>query len=294
MPLVPLKSLLETAQSERYGVGYFESWNLESLQGVLAAAEETNTPVIAGFNGGFLNSSKRGQPERLANYACMKSAIEASTVPVSFLLNETDSLDQIREGLRLGFNAVMPESEGLSLEKYREFVKRVVGLAREKGVAVEAQVGSLANAGNDHDDHSEVTDPDVAAEFVKDTGIDFLAVAVGNIHILTEGKAQLDLDALRRIKERVQVPLVLHGGTSIPLDLNRELVALGVAKFNYGTVLKQAYLQAVKEKLAEYEPPMNPHPFLGIGGQEDIMSAGRKAVTLKVKEIIASLKPNGR
>jgi fructose/tagatose bisphosphate aldolase len=209
-------------------------------------------------------------------------------------LNETDSLEQIKDGLRLGFNAVMPESEGLSLDSYRGFVKEVVGLASRYGVSVEAQVGSLASGASDHNGHSELTDPDTACAFVEETGVDALAVSVGNVHILTKGKADLDLDVLRRIRERVQVPLVLHGGTSIPLELNKELIALGVVKFNYGTVLKQAYLEAVKEKLACYEPPISPHPFLGMGGPEDIMAAGREAVKLKVKEIIATLRPNGR
>lgn len=294
MPLVSLVSLLEQAQDEQYGVGYFESWNLESLQGVLAAAEETGAPVIAGFNGGFLNNPARPHPESLAYYACVRPVLEHSSVPVSFLLNETDSLEQIKEGLRLGFNAVMPESEGLSLDTYRGFVKEVVGFVSRHGVSVEAQVGCLASGASDHNGRSELTDPDTAGEFVEETGVDALAVSVGNVHILTEGKADLDLDVLRRIRERVKVPLVLHGGTSIPLELNKELIALGVVKFNYGTVLKQAYLQAVKLRLTCYEPPMSPHPFLGIGGPEDIMAAGRDAVKLKVKEIIATLRSNGR
>ncbi len=292
MPVVPLASLLQEARRKRYGVGYFESWNLESLQGVLAAAEECGAPVIAGFNGGFLRHRDRLRPERLAYYASLRSALEHAAVPVSFILNETDSLEQIREGLHLGFNAVMPESEGFSIAEYRKFVHQVVALARRHSASVEAQIGSLPCGVPGHAGHEELTDPQAAAEFVAETGIDALAVSVGNVHILTEGETKLHLDVLRRIRERVDVPLVLHGGTSIPLALNQELVSLGVAKFNYGTVLKQVYLQAVKEKLARYEPPMDPHRFLGIGGSDDVMAAGREALIRKVKEITTTLNPH--
>jgi len=146
----------------------------------------------------------------------------------------------------------------------------------------------LPNGASSSNGHSELTDPELARRFVKNTGIDALAVSTGNVHILTAGRACIDRDALRRIGESVDVPLVLHGGTSIAHERLHDFVSMGVAKFNFGTVLKQAYLDAVRESLAKYERPMNPHAFLGVGGNLDIMTAGREAVKAKVKKLLNS------
>jgi fructose/tagatose bisphosphate aldolase len=220
--------------------------------------------------------------------------LERSAVPVAFLLNESDSLAQIQRAIELGFNAVMPENEGLDLNEYRELVNKVVTFARPRNIWVEAQLGFLPNGSRANDGHFEITDPDMACRFVEETGIDALAVSIGNIHVLTAGKATVDRNALRRIGEKVDVPLVLHGGTSIAHEDLRDFVRLGVAKFNFGTVLKQAYLDAVRESLAKYERPMNPHAFLGVGGNLDIMMAGREAVKKKVKELLQSSGSAGR
>jgi ketose-bisphosphate aldolase len=289
MPLVSFQKLFADAREGRYALGYFESWNLESLQAVVEAAEEERAPVIAGFNGGFLRHHTRRKPESLVFYSSLRPALERSSAPAAFLLNESDDLAQIEEAMELGFNGVMPESEGVDPAKYRALVRDVVRIAHAKGVFVEAQVGQLPNAAHRQNGSGRITDPADARRFVEETGVDALAVAIGNIHILTEGKASMNFDALRRIREQVDVPLVLHGGTSIPLDRAAEMVELGVLKFNFGTTLKQAYLQALGEKLAAYHPPQSPHPFLGMGGPQDIMTGAREALKQTVKSILRTL-----
>jgi len=286
--------MLDEARSGGYGVCYCESWNLESVQAVIQAAEECRSPIVAGFNGGFLRHSSRSKPEDLSYYAGWRFALETSSVPVAFILNESDSLAQIQQGIELGFNAVMPENEGLDLDDYRKLVKTVVTFAHPRSIWVEAQLGVLPSGASATDGHSEITDPDAARRFVEETGIDALAVSIGNVHVLTAGKATVDRDALRRIGEKVKVPLVLHGGTSIAHECLRDFVGLGVAKFNFGTVLKQVYLEAIRESLAKYEHPMNPHAFLGVGGNLDIMTAGREAVKSKVKELLHASGSAGR
>jgi ketose-bisphosphate aldolase len=294
MPVTPLAVMLAEARSAGYALSYTESWNLESLQAVIDAAEKHNSPIIAGFNGGFLRHSARKKPENLAYYACFRNALEHAKVPVAFLLNESDSLEQIRQGIDLGFNAVMPESDNLGIEAYRELVQAVVAIAKPRGVWVEAQIGALPVGGQKSNGHGRITDPDVAAEFVQDTGVDALAVSIGNVHILTEGKATVNLDVLRRIGERVTVPLVIHGGTSLAPGTVREMTRFGVAKVNFGTVLKQAYLEAVRTSLAKYHVPFSPHEFLGIGGPEDVMRAGREAVEREVQRLIEVCGSRGR
>jgi fructose/tagatose bisphosphate aldolase len=293
MPVTPLSVMLAEARSGAYALSYAESWNLESLQAVIDAAEKHRSPIIAGFNGGFLRHAARKKPENLAYYACFRKALERAKVSVAFLLNESDSLEQIREGIDLGFNAVMPESENLGIDDYRDLVNAVVAIARPRGVWVEAQFGTLP-VGVERNGHGMITDPDLAAEFVEDTGIDALAVSVGNVHILTEGQATVNLDILRRIRERVSVPLVIHGGTSLAPGTVREMTRLGVAKVNFGTVLKQAYLEAVRTSLAKYHVPSSPHEFLGIGGPEDVMTAGREAVERGVERLIEVCGSKGR
>src|SRR5579863_7055302 len=284
MPIESMRAILEQARSGQYAVCYCEAWNLESLQAVVEAAEETRSPIITGFNGGFLMHPARERPANLAYYAGMLLAVSRASVPIAYLLNETDSLSQIEQGIGLGFNSVMVENANLKTEEYHGLVKRVVRMGHDRGVSVEGQIGRLAD-GSGHA-AAEVTDPLKARCFVEETAVDALGVAVGNVHILTNGKARIDLETLERIHDSVKIPLVLHGGTGIPLDTAPEYIRCGVAKVNYGTVLKQAYLEAVRSKLAVYRPPMNPHPFLGMGGREDILIAGLEAVKCKVKELL--------
>ncbi len=281
--MVSMNKLLADAKAGGYAVCYCESWNLESLQAVIEAAEELGCPMIAGFNGGFLMHPQRPSPERLAYYGSLVAAVKTSSAPIAFLLNETDDLAQIKDGLAAGFNAVMVENASLGLADYRKLVKEVVQLAHAKGYAVEAQIGHLANG---TEGGGEMTDPKLAQAFIEETGIDALGVAIGNVHILTRGQAEINLDSLEQIRCVTDIPLVIHGGTGFPADRAGDVIRLGVAKFNFGTNLKQAYLAAVRTKLANYAEPMSPHPFLGMGGDKDILSAGRVAVKQKVKELV--------
>ncbi|MBZ5564226.1 MAG: class II fructose-bisphosphate aldolase [Acidobacteriia bacterium] len=292
MSLVAMSELLADAKRGGYAVCYCESWNLESIQAVLEAAEEEHSPIIAGFNGGFLRHPGRTRAENLAFYAGFGLAIREARIPVAFILNETPDFAQIEEALDLGFNAIMVENEGFAIGEYLPLVKRVVTLAHRRGASVEAQVGHLADASGNG--NPEPTSPEVAQAFVEETGIDALSVAVGNVHILTQGKAELDLEALATLGRSVRVPLVLHGGTGIPLEMAERCVRLGVAKVNFGTALKQVYLAAVREKLANYREPMSPHPFLGMGGPNDVLVAAKNAVKSKVKELLRAFASAGK
>jgi fructose/tagatose bisphosphate aldolase len=137
-----------------------------------------------------------------------------------------------------------------------------------------------------------LTDPERAAQFVSATGVDLLSVSVGNVHIKLDGVQGLDLGRLEAIRKRVDVPLVLHGGTGIATDSLRAAIALGVAKVNYGTYLKQRYLRAVGAAIGR--ECIDPHRLLGRGGNEDVLVAGRLAVRDAVLERIEVLGCCGR
>jgi ketose-bisphosphate aldolase len=287
-----MKELLEDARRRGYAACYCESWNLESLQAVVEAAEAERSPIIAGFNGGFLLRSGQTTLEQLGYYGSLRAALARAKVPVAFLLNETDSLTQIEHGIALGFDAVMVENEFLPKEEYQPLVEKVVGLAHAQGVSVEAQVGHLADGSEGSE--AKPTDPASARAFVEATHIDALGIAVGNVHILTLGKRSLDLEALAKVHAAVDIPLVLHGGTGIPLEMAPRCIELGVAKVNFGTVLKQAYLAAIAEKLAKYHKPLSPHPFLGMGGENDLMVAGREAVRVETAKLLQAFGSTGK
>lgn len=292
MALAAMNEMLINAQRGKYIVCYCESWNLESFQAVLEAAESSASPVIAGFNGGFLMHRDRERQENLAYYAGLKTALKGAGIPAAFLLNESDDFHQLMRAMELGFNALMVENEHMPMERYLPLVKEIVRHAHAAGVSVEAAVGRLAD-GAGHV-KAESTDAMMARRFVEETGIDALGVAVGNIHILTQGVTSIDLDALESIHRHVAVPLVLHGGTGIQLQDVRRYVEGGVAKINFGTALKQAYLAAISKALEKYREPMDPHPFLGVGGAQDVLVAGRRSVRERVANLMFQCGSKGK
>jgi ketose-bisphosphate aldolase len=286
MSLWPISELLQRARQQQYALGYFESWNLESLQGVLDAAETTGSPIIIGFNGEFLSRFGRKLPERIRCYAELgKAAATDAGVPCGLIFNECPNDEWVRNAVLAGFNLVMPADRGASYEDYRLRVATLTEFAHRRGAAVEAEIGHLpfGNLKNG----SSLTDPDLAARFVEDTKVDLLAVSVGNVHVLTKGERELDLKRLSQIGERVNKPLVLHGGTGITASSIRAAIKLGVNKVNYGTYLKQRYLEALRSSIAAEVD--NPHELLGMGGKHDVMIAGRLAVRDAVLERIELL-----
>jgi len=295
MPLKPAMALLGKAQANGYAVGYFESWNLESLQGVIDAAEATRSPILIGFNGEFLSHAERLAGERLAWYAALgRAAAESASVPCAMIFNECAQDDWIRQAVTSGFSQVMLDDPAAPRPEYLRRLEELTAYAHVHGVAMEAEVGHLPSGarGRIEEADSSLTDPDLAARIVREMGVDILAVSVGNVHVLLDGEQGLDLDHLAAIRAQVDIPLDLHGGTGIEADDLKKAIGLGVAKVCYGTYVKQRYLAAVRAVLAEEE--INPHLILGYGGKEDVMVAGRLAVRDAVLERIELLGCCGR
>lgn len=295
MPCENPVQMLEHAARGGYAVGYFESWNLESLQGVLDAAEHTKSPVILGFNGDFLSRPDRLAEERLELYAAMgRAACASATVPCALIFNECPRDEWVRRACKLGFNLVMPADPEAPFEQYTQRVASLVNYAHEHGVSVEAEIGELpcGASGAVQNGDASMTDPAMAEQFVERTGVDLLAVSVGNVHIMIKGEQPLDLNRLGEIRRRIPTPLVLHGGTGIEADSLRQAVRMGVVKVNYGTYLKQRYLGAIRRALTSQNG--NPHELLGIGGESDVMNVGRAAVRDAVLERIGLLGCCGR
>jgi fructose/tagatose bisphosphate aldolase len=257
---------------------------------VVDAAERTASPIILGFNGAFL-AGPRAAPERLELYAAMgRAAAAASSVPCGLIFNECPRDDWVIQAIGAGFNLVMLADPEAPAAGYAARVAAITRQAHARGVAVEGELGELpcgATADGALPHGGTATDPAAAADFVAATQIDLLAVSVGNVHIQTRGRTGLNLPLLEQIHRQVPVPLVLHGGTGISAPSLKAAIALGVAKVNYGTYLKQRYLTAVRAALAH--DASDPHRLLGIGGPEDVLVQGRLAVRDAVLERIELL-----
>lgn len=281
MPLLSFHQLMADAERGGYAVGYFESWNLESLQGVIDAAEAMASPVIVGVSGLNLPDPRRQLEERLELYAALgKAACETTRVPACLLFNESPSLSWVRKAIDLGFNLVMFADEHLPADVLREQVKQTVAAAAGRS-AVEAEMTALPGVATGLESLPETierTDPDSASRFVDDTGIDALAVSLGNMHLHGRQKVGLDLDRLRAIRLAVNVPLVLHGATSVEDAAIRAAVHEGIRKINVGSGLRSAFFNAVRDCALAAGNEFNPYEVLGSGLAPDVLLAGRRAV----------------
>ena len=311
MPLESSHDLTEHAYRNGYGIGYFESWNLESLQGVVDAADKTRSAIIIGVNGEFLSNPDRDAAENLAWYAAVgRAAAESAKVPCGLIFNECPNDDWVLNAIDLGFNLVMPVDSQASYEDYSQRVGEITDYAHAHGAAVEAELDELPFGGGGHHAHNAQyhnsvgaaasiafpsairTEPQRLAEFVEATQVDLLAVSVGNIHVTLDGEFDIDLERLAELHDCVPVPLVLHGGSGIAPDALRVAVKMGVAKVNFGTYLKQQYLAAIRRALAVEN--QNPHVLLGMGSRADVMVVGRNAVRDAVLDRIDLLGCCGR
>jgi ketose-bisphosphate aldolase len=263
-----MQEMLREAQRNRYAVGYFESWNLESTQAVIEAAEELRSPVIIGFNGGLL----AGHGRDLTYYVAVgKAAVEKATVPAVLLLNEASGFQQIVQGIRLGFSCVMIDGSSLPFDENVDLTRKVAEVAHASGLFVEGQLDKLPHAEDGlflgQVGEALMTDPNRAAQFVRDTGVDALSVSVGNIHCLYEREARIDLERLSEIRDLVDIPLVMHGATGIRDDSIKKAIELGVCKVNLGTQLRLGFTKGIKEAL-ENRRLIDPEDILAAAEQE--------------------------
>lgn len=290
MALVSMSSLMKHALENKYAVGYFESWNMESLLAVVDAAEKTNSPVIIGFSGMFLGNDERKVEENIYHYGGLGKAVaEQARAPVALLLNEADKVPILVKGLKAGFNAIMYENPGDSFEEAIEIIKYLVKTAHYCDADVEAEVGDLptADIATNTLSQGELTDPEQAAYFVEQTGVDALAVAVGNVHLLEGRKSELNFDLIKIIRDRIKVPLVLHGGTGISEENIKEAIKLGICKINVGTVLKRAFINIICSYLKENKVEnIDPHDVIGKGGKLDVLCRARAGITEEIIRLI--------
>jgi ketose-bisphosphate aldolase len=285
MSIVTMPDLLSRAVRQGYAIGYYESWDQYSLEAAMEAAEENLSPAIIGFGGAVTNQAwlDHNGVEELSRLA--RCLADRSSVPTAILFNEARTLDQLERGLHNGCNTVMLDTSHLQFTDNLHYTQEVVAHAHAAGATVEAELGHLADA-TDPTVHARGTVPEEAVQFVAQTGVDALAVSIGNVHILSEGEAVVDLDLLAQIRGSVSVPLVIHGGTGYPAAAVRGAIERGVAKFNVGTRLKQTYLAGISEAIAGLPERLNIHRVMGSREQEDIFMQGKARLKAEITRFI--------
>ncbi|MCH5170670.1 MAG: class II aldolase [Oscillospiraceae bacterium] len=231
MSLVPMKTLLAEAEKRNIAIGAFSVGNMEMIMGAVSAAEELNTPIILQIAEVRLKNS----PLELMG-PMMVSAAENSKVPIAVHLDHGLKFETVQKALRLGFTSVMFDGSLLPLEQNIQEVKKVCEEARKYGATVEAELGVVGgNEGEGKQHEILCTNPDDAKIFCDETGVDALAVAIGNAHGNYPVLPSLRFDVLDDIHKTVSTPLVLHGGSGITDEMFRQSIMLGIRKVNIAT-----------------------------------------------------------
>jgi fructose-bisphosphate aldolase class II len=233
MTLVSIKNELTKARAARYAVPLFDVFEMQGMEGVMDALTEKRAPTIIG-----IYSPYAALPNCRALAAYVRCRAEDTDVPVSLMLDHGASVEQCLEVLSYGFTDVMYDGSKLPFEENIANTKRVVAAAHAAGVGVEAELGQVG-MGDQYDSlggqRIGFTDPECVGHFVEQTGVDFLAIAFGNAHGLYKGEPRLDLDLVAEIRRRVDVPLVMHGGTGLSDEQFRAAIAAGISKINFAT-----------------------------------------------------------
>ncbi len=249
MPFANTKKLLVQAQRSKYAVGHFNINNLEILQGIVAAAEKLKAPVILATSEGAINYAGMKYLVCLA-----KTAAQLSSVPIAFHLDHGRDLKVIQQAINSGYSSVMFDGSHLPFEENVRQTKKVVAWAHRKGVSVEAELGTIGGA-EDLVSARKIlyTDPQQAGEFVKKTGCDFLALAIGTSHGAYKfaGKSNLRIDLLKEIRKKVNVPLVLHGASGVSLSLIKEAEKYGAELSGVSGVPNAQISEAIKNGICK-------------------------------------------
>ncbi len=290
MALVPAKQILDEALKKGYGVGAYNVNNMEQIQAIMAAAQETKSPVIIQASRGALKYSNF----TYLGYLMKAAVLENPEIPVAMHLDHGNSLESAKKAIELGFSSVMIDGslmeDGKTPSTYDynvQVTKSVVEYAHARGVSVEAEIGTLGGiedgvgSGQIH-----LTDPQEAKKFVEETGVDSLAIAIGTSHgaYKFKGAANLAFDVLKEIRSLIDIPIVLHGASSVPQnlidDVNKyggkmpgatgvpmsnlqEAIKLGVSKINVDTDGRLVMTAAIRKVFVETPEKFDPRDYLG-------------------------------
>ena len=305
MPLVTTKEMFEKSIKEHFAIGAFNVNNMEIIQGIVSAAAEENSPVILQASSSAI---------KYAGFNYLTKMVEAATletnIPIALHLDHGPDFETCKACIDAGFTSVMIDGSKYDFEENIELTKKVVDYAHERGVVVEAELGKLAGIEDDVNvsaDDAKFTDPDQAYEFVKRTGCDSLAIAIGTSHgaYKFKGDANLRFDILQKIKEKLpNTPIVLHGASTVipelvemcnkyggeipgakgvPDEMLHQASKLGVSKINVDTDLRLAMTANIRKVFVENPSEFDPRKYCGVA-----RDAIKEAVKHKIHNVFGS------
>jgi len=278
--LQPMTEMLKKAQRGKYAVPQPDFLNIEMAAMYLEAATQVGAPVILGYVEHYRSISEGVDLKHLVRL--VEVLAKEYPIPVALHLDHGSSFEVCAEAIAAGFTSVMFDGSTLSFEENIAITKKVVEMARPAGVSVEGELGFVGTAEN-ADDDSRLTDPEKARIFVKETGVDALAVSIGTVHGEYKGKPNIRLDLLSEIRAKVDVPLVLHGASGTGHDIIRQCVSGGICKVNVYTDLAKVMIGSIRKDLQQEKPSL-----------DSILDNVHKALIEEFKVYIKTLGADGR
>ena len=279
--LANIKFWEEKAQEGKYAIPHFNVWNAEMLMGVIDAGEEAKAPIIISFGTGFVGNTSFEDFSHM-----MVSMAEKASIPVITHWDHGRSLEIIQNAYNHGMNSVMRDASAFDFEENIRLTKEAVDYFHPLGIPVEAELGHVGNETVYEEAlaHYQYTNPEQAAEFVERTKCDSLAVAIGNQHGVYTSAPKLNFEVIKKVREAVSIPLVLHGASGISDDDIRQAIDLGIAKINIHTELCQAAMEAIQKNTDQ--------PFLHV--EREVRTAVKKRALEKIYLFKADGKADGR
>lgn len=257
--LISTKQMLLDAQKKGYAVPAFNVHNLETIQTVVEAAVELNSPVIVAATPGTMKYAGEDFFIKLVEICSNKYDI-----PIAMHLDHHEDPESIKRAIQIGAKSVMIDASHCSFDKNIDEVKKIVDYAHKFDVTVEAELGILGGVEDDLEIDAKdalYTNPSQAREYVEKTGIDSLAIAIGTAHGVYAKEPKLDFDRLEEIRKVVDIPLVLHGASGVPADQVKRAIKLGICKVNIATELKMPFAAEVRKILNENLNESDPRKY---------------------------------
>jgi fructose-bisphosphate aldolase, class II len=279
--LVHIKELFKGEVVGRFAYPAFNTQDLETTIGIVAAAEELNAPVIIEVSEG---SVKFAGLETI--FEIMATVALRARVPIALHMDHGKDMEQLKRGIELGFSSVMIDHSGLSFEENVRDTKAMVDFAQAEGAWVQGEVGKIRGS-EDWVSVSEsealLTDPEEAWRYFQATKVNTLACSFGTVHGIIKMSGQVkphvDLDRIKAIYDKVKIPLVLHGASGVPEDVIKQAIERGIAIINIDTELRLAYAQALRQSLADQPEEIDPRKLL-----KPAIEAIKQAAMVKIKQ----------
>lgn len=274
MKLVSMTDMLNKAKENNYAVGHFNINNLEWTQAILEAAQKSNAPVILGVS--------EGAAKYMGGFNVVTDIVNALlksleiTVPVALHLDHGKNFEICKTAIDAGFSSVMIDGSHLEIDENIALTKRVVEYARNKGVSVEAEVGTVGGNEDGVIAGVKYANPLECLRMVKETDADALAAALGSVHGQYKGEPKLGFKEMQEISQLTDVPLVLHGGSGIPQHQIKEAIEKGHCKINVNTECQMIFTEKVRKVLADNPKMYDPRKYIGPGKEAIIESVIEK------------------